>query len=161
MTHLRTSPARLAADPLLFSTSRSGGSSPAPAAPVATPTGAVASAVVGPPAAPTNFTATRKSGVTCPSADANGDHCFQDDSAWQASADPETGFRIYVASTGEGPDAKCLTEQPNAKVKLRPGPTERTARVLDPISVGGGQICYWITAVSSAGESAQMAAAGN
>jgi hypothetical protein len=120
------------------------------------------SAAVAAPPTPTNFTATRKSGsVPCPSADANGDSCSQVDFAWQASAGPGTGFRIYVAATGEGPDATCLTEQASATVRLGVKPAVRSAQAFDPMAVGGGQICYWITAVNSSGESAQVPAAGN
>jgi hypothetical protein len=113
------------------------------------------------PPAPTNFTATRKSGsVPCP---ANGPDspCSQVDFAWQASADPGTGFRIYVAATGEGPDATCLTAQANATVRLETEPATRRAQAIDTMAVGGGQICYWITAASSSGESVQVPAAGN
>ena len=152
---------------LLAACSSSGGSLPPLVTPVPTPAPTVApSAAVAAPPAPTNFTATRQSGsVPCPSADANGDSCSQVDFAWQASADPGTGFRIYWTGTGtgtgEGPDATCLTEQASATVKLDTKPAARTAQVFDPISVGGGQICYWITAVSSSGESVQVPAAGN
>lgn len=111
------------------------------------------------PPAPTNFTATRKSGsVPCPS---SADSCSQVDFVWQASGDPGTGFRIYVAATGEGPDATCLTAQANATVRLETEPATRSAQAFDPMAVGGGQICYWITAVNSTGGSGQVAAAGN
>src|SRR5664280_1357393 len=113
------------------------------------------------PPAPTNFTATRKSGsVPCP---ANGPDspCSQVDFAWQASAGPETGFRIYVAATGEGPDATCLTAQASATVRVETTPDARTAQTIDTMAVGGGQICYWITAVNFSAESGQVAAAGN
>jgi hypothetical protein len=130
---------------------------------VAVPSAAVAapSAAVAVPSAPTNFTATRKSGsVRCP---ANGPDspCSQVDFAWQASADPGTGFRIYVAATGEGPDATCLTAQANATVRLETKPAARTAQAVDTMAVGGGQICHWITAVNFSAESGQVAAAGN
>jgi hypothetical protein len=152
-----------------------GGASPSLAAgtvlasPAVTPTGtgtalASPSAVASPsaaaqvPPAPTNFTATRKSGsVPCPSAD---DSCSQTDLAWQASADPGTGFRIYWTGTGEGPDATCQTVQAQATVRLDTEPAARSVQIFDPMAVGGGQICYWITAVNSVGESAKVAAAG-
>jgi hypothetical protein len=144
---------------LLAACSSSGGSLPPLVTPAPTP---APSAAVAAPPAPTNFTATRKSGsVPCPSADPNGDNCSQTDLAWQAGADPGTGFRIYWTGTGEGPDATCLTEQASATVKLETKPAARTAQIFDPIAIGGGQICYWITAVNSSGESAQVPAAGN
>ena len=128
----------------------------APSASVAAPPTSVAA-----PPAPTNFTATRKSGsVPCP---ANGPDspCSQVDFAWQASTDPGSGFTIYVAATGEGPDATCLTAQANATVRLGVKPASRSAQAFDPMVVGGGQICYWITAVNFSAESGQVAAAGN
>jgi hypothetical protein len=138
----------------------SGESAQAPAA--GNSSSAVAPSAAAAPPAPTGFTATRKSGsVACPSPDPNGDSCSQTDFAWQTSADPETGFRIYVAATGEGGGATCMTEQPNATVALEPAPNQRSAQAFDPIAVGGGQMCYWITAVGSSGESAQVPAAGN
>jgi hypothetical protein len=80
---------------------------------------------------------------------------------WQASGDPATGFRIYVAATGEGPDATCLTVQTSATVRLGVKPAARSAQAFDPMAVGGGQICYWITAVNFSAESGRVAAAGN
>jgi len=145
-----------------------GGASPSLAAgtvlasPAVTPTG-TGTALASPsaaqvPPAPTNFTATRKSGsVPCPSAD---ESCSQTDLAWQSSADPGTWFRVYWMGTGEGPDATCQTVQAQATVRLDTELAARSVQIFDPMAVGGGQICYWITAVSSAGESAQVAAAG-
>jgi len=151
--------AGLAAVVLLFAACSSSASS---FAPLTTPPNASATPVAAAaPPAPTNFTATRKSGsVPCP---ANGPDspCSQVDFAWQASADPGTGFRIYVAATGEGPDATCLTAQANATVRLETEPATRSAQAFDTIAVGGGQICYWITAVNFSAESGQVAAAGN
>ena len=160
MRHSRTSVAGLAAVALLLAACSLSGSSPSLIAPVSTPTNAGApSAVLAAPPAPTNFTATRKSGsVPCPS---SADSCSEVDFAWQATADPETGFRIYVAATGEGPDATCLTEQASATVRLGAKPAARTAQAFDPMATGGGQICYWITAVSSSGESVLVPAASN
>jgi hypothetical protein len=111
------------------------------------------------PPAPTGFTATRKSGsAPCPSAD---DSCSQTDFAWQASVDPGTGFKIYWAGTGEDPTATCQTAQADATVRIDAKPSARSAQVFDPMAVGGGQMCYWITAVNGAGESVQVPAAGN
>jgi hypothetical protein len=151
--------AGLAAVALLFAACNSSGSS---LAPLTTPSNASAtSAAVAAPPAPTNFTATRKSGsVPCPANGPDGP-CSQVDFAWQASADPGSGFTIYVAATGEGPDATCPTAQANASVRLETKPAARTAQAFDPMATGGGQICYWITAVNSLGESAQVPAAGN
>jgi hypothetical protein len=138
----------------------SGESAQAPAASNSSSAVAPSSAAAAPPV-PTGFTAARKTGITCPSADPNGDHCYQDDFAWQASADPETGFRIYRAATGFDPAATCATEQANETVQLEAKPADRSAQVFSPMAVGGGKMCYWITAVSSSGESAQVPAAGN
>jgi hypothetical protein len=155
--------AGLAAVALLLAACSSSGSSPAPVASVATSASAGAPSVVaGPPPAPTNFSATRKSGsVPCPSADPNGDHCYQDDFAWQASSDPEKGFRVYEASFGFDPNGTCAGAQADAKAILDTKPGARSAQLFAPMAVGGGQPCYWITAVNSAGESAQVPAAGN
>jgi hypothetical protein len=110
------------------------------------------------PPAPTSFTAARKSGsVPCPSAD---DSCSETDLAWQSTADPGTWFRVYWAGTGEDPAATCLTVQAQATTRLDTKPAARSAQIFDPMAVGGGEICYWITAVSSAGESAKVPAAG-
>ena len=160
MRHSRTSPAGLAAVALLLAACNPSGSSPSPTAPVTTPTNAGApSAVLAAPPAPINFAATRKSAsVPCPS---SADSCSEVDFAWKASADPGAGFRIYVAATGEGPDATCLTEQASATVRLGVKPAARTAQAFDPMATGRGQICYWITAVNGSGESAQVPAASN
>lgn len=160
MRHSRTSLAGLTAAALLFAACSSSGSSPAPVASAATSASAGAPSVAaGPPPAPTNFTATRKNGsAPCPSSE---ESCSQTDFAWQTSADPGTGFRIYSTGTGEGPDATCLTVQASAAVRLGAKATARSAQVFDPMAVGGGQICYWITAVNSTGESAQVPAASN
>jgi len=110
------------------------------------------------PPAPTNFTATRKSGsVPYPSAN---DSCSQTDLAWSSTADPSSWFRIYWTGTGEDPNASCLTVASTAEVRLETKPGARSVSIFDPMAVGGGQICYWITAVDSAGESAQVPAAG-
>ena len=169
MRHSRTSTAGLAAVALLFAACSSSGTTPAPLAtqPGSSPTSAVASisaaastsAAAQVPPAPTNFTATRKSGsVPCPSAD---ESCSETDLAWQSSADPGTGFRIYWTGTGEGPDATCLTVQAQATTRLDTKPAARSVQIFDPMAVGGGQICYWITAVNSTGESTQVPAASN
>lgn len=123
---------------------------------VSTPSAAAAA-----PPPPTGFTATRKNGVTCPSADPNGDHCFQDDFTWQASSDPGTGFRIYQASFGLDPEGTCAGVQADAKAVLDAKPAARTAQLFRPMAVGGGSPCLWITAVNNSGESAQVPAAGN
>ena len=152
----RRSIAGLAALALLLSACGSSGSTPASLAtqPAAGPT----SAAVAAPPAPTNFTATRKSGsVPCPSAD---ESCSQTDLAWSSTADPSASFRIYWAGTGEDPAATCLTVASTAEVRLETKPGARSVSIFDPMAVGGGQMCYWITAVNSAGESAQAAAAG-
>ncbi len=157
MRHPLTSIAGLAAIALLLAACNSSTNSLSPLVTPA-PTVAPATEAAAPPA-PTNFTATRKSGsVPCPS---SADSCSQVDFVWQASADPGTGFRIYVAATGEGPDATCLTEQASATVRLGVKPAARSAQAFDPIATGGGQICYWITAVNSTGESAQVPVASN
>ena len=159
MRQSRTSLAGLAIVALLLSACSSGGNSPAPLA-TSTSAGATATVLAAPPV-PASFTVTRKSGsVPCPSSDPNsGDSCSQTDFAWQANSDPGTGFRIYSAGTGEDPNATCQTAQAGATVKLEPKPAARTAQVFDPMAVGGGEICYWITAVNSSGESAQVPAA--
>jgi hypothetical protein len=153
--------AGLAAIALLVAACSSGGASPVPVTPAAASTnvGAPSTPAAPAPPAPSNFTATRKGGsVPCPSADGS---CSQTDFAWQAGADPGAGFRVYSAATGEDPDATCLTAQAGATVRLGAKPAARTAQALDPMATGGGQICYWITAVNSTGESAMVPAASN
>jgi hypothetical protein len=119
---------------------------------------AVTSAAVTVPSAPSQFTATRKNGsVPCPSAN---ESCSQTDLAWSSTADPSTWFRIYWAGTGLDPAASCLTVAADAKIRLETKPGARSISVFDPMAVGGGQICLWITAVNSTGESAQVPAAG-
>jgi hypothetical protein len=51
--------------------------------------------------------------------------------------------------------------QAQATVRLDTEPAARSVQIFDPMAVGGGQICYWITAVNSTGESAQVPAASN
>ena len=133
-----------------------GGASPSltPGAVLVSP--AVTSAAVAAPPAPTNFTATSKTGVPCPSAD---EHCYETDLAWSSTADPSTWFRIYRAYTGLGP-ATCLTVAAEAQLRLETKPGARSVSVFDGMAVGGGAMCWWITAVNSPGESAQVAAAG-
>jgi hypothetical protein len=134
---------------LLFAACGPRGSTPAPLAtqPVSSPT----SAVVAAPPAPTNFTATRTSGsVPCPGADGD---CTQTDLAWQSSADSGTWFRVYWAGTGEDPAATCLTVQTQATIRLDTAPAARSAQLFDPMAVGGGETCYWITAVVGFGYS--------
>jgi hypothetical protein len=68
---------------------------------------------------------------------------------------------VYWTGTGEGPDATCLTVQAQATTRLDTKPAARSVQIFDPMAVGGGQICYWITAVNSTGESTQVPAASN
>jgi hypothetical protein len=135
-----------------------GGASPSLTPVAVSGSPAVTLAAVAAPPAPTNFTATRKSGsVPCPSAN---ESCSQTDLAWQSTADPSAWFRIYWAGTGLDPAATCLTVAADAKIRLETKPAARTVSVFDPMAVGGGEICWWITAVNSTGESAQVPAAG-
>jgi hypothetical protein len=134
---------------------------PATAAPAATSPatpsapGATGATVKVPPA-PTSFTATRHSGsVPCPSAAA--DSCSQTDLAWQSTADASTWFRVYEAGTGEGPDT-CTDVQGETQLVLETKPGVRSAQLFAEMAVGGGEACYWITAVNSAGESTQVPA---
>ena len=148
MRHSRTSLAGLAAVSLMLAACTSSGRS---LAPLVTPAQAGAqSAAVGAPPAPTNFTATRKSGsVPCPSAD---DSCSQTDLAWQSTAGAGTWFKIYSTGTGEDPAATCLSVQSQAVSKLNTKPDATNAQVFDPMAVGGGQTCWWITAVTRSEE---------
>jgi hypothetical protein len=117
--------------------------------PVATPTALL------PPSAPGNFTATAKH-VPCPSIE---ETCVQTDFAWASTSGPGTRFKIYTQSTGEGPET-CLDVQSTAVMLLETAADAVTARDLQELSVGGGQVCYWITAVSAAGESQQVPVQG-
>jgi len=112
-----------------------------------------------PPAAPTSFTATIANGsMPCPSA--SSDSCKRTDLTWQDGSANVTGFRIYVASiAGLDPNAKCADAVQDAGLAIAVGSSARTAGYYWPISTGVAY-CYWITAVSDAGESAKVAAAG-
>lgn len=119
---------------------------------------AVTSVAAGMPPAPTNFTATRKSdSVPCPSADGS---CSETDLAWSSTADPSTWFRVYWAGTGADPNATCLTVAAEAKIRPETKPAARSVSIFDPMAVGGGEICWWMAAANSSGESAQVPAAG-
>ena len=161
MRFSQTSIAGLAAVALLVAACSSSASTPVSQATQAasTPTpGVAASAAPQLPPAPTDFTATRKSGsVPCPSSE---ESCSQTDLAWQSAADQGTTFRIYTTGTSEDPSATCLTVQASAKVRLDTQPGATSAQIFDPMAVGGGQICWWIASVNDAGESAKTAAAG-
>ena len=160
MRQTRTSLVGLAAVALLFAACSASEITPVPFSTSANSAGAsaavVPSAAVGAPPAPTNFTATQHQGaVPCPSpADAS---CSQTELAWKSSADASTKFRIYETGTGEGGDT-CADVQSTAQVVLETKPGARSAQLFAELAVGGGESCYWITAVNSAGESAQVAA---
>jgi hypothetical protein len=112
------------------------------------------------PPAPTNFSASRHQGsVPCPSPSGGGASRSQTDLAWQSSADPATWFKVYEASTGEGPET-CSDVQSQAQVTLETKPAVRSSQLFAEMAVGGGETCLWIVAVNSAGESAQVPAAG-
>jgi hypothetical protein len=117
-----------------------------------------------PPPAPTHFTVDRHPGrVPCPSSDTSGAICNEtDDFAWQSTADPTTWFRVYEGWTGEGPGPlTCFDSQSSgAQVVLQTKPGVRSAQLIAEMSVGGGEGCFWLTAVDDAGESAPVAAAG-
>jgi hypothetical protein len=122
---------------------------------LAPPTGAK------PPPAPTHFTVDQRPGrVACPSADASGVICNEtDDFAWRSSADPTTWFRIYEAETGEGPGPiTCFdVNSAGARLVLETKPGARSAQLIAEMSVGGGEACFWLTAVSDAEESSPVA----
>jgi hypothetical protein len=156
MSHPRTYLAVLAAAALLLAACSSSGGSPAPL--TTSGNAGPTSAVVAAPPAPTNFTATRKSGsVPCPTGN---DSCSETDLAWQSTADPGTWFRVYWAATGEDPNATCVTIQAQAETKLDTKPAATSAQIFDPMAVGGGETCWWISALNSAGESTQVPATG-
>ena len=157
MKYTRASLAGLAAVALLLAACSPGGSTPAADAPSSGPR--VTSAVVNAPPAPTDFVATPKTGsVPCPSADGS---CLQTDFVWQSTADSGAWFKIYESSFGLDPEGTCAGVQADAKSVLETKPAVRAAKLLQPMAVGGGKGCFWITAVNSAGESAQVPAAGN
>lgn len=178
MGSMRRSAACLAALTMLIAacTSSTSTTAPAPATPAPTPvvTPAATPAAVSPtiavsaapsvlkaPPAPTNFTVTHQPGsVACPSPDPNGGGmCEQTDLTWQSTAAPGTTFGIYVASTGEG-GASCTDVQPEEIVAFTTAADATTAQFFGERATGGGETCYWITAVNTAGESAQVPAAG-
>ncbi len=138
---------------LLASACSSSSSTQAPG-PTSGPTPAPTTATVPPP--PTSFTATMANGsMPCPSA--SSDSCKRTDLTWQYGSANVTGFRIYVASiAGLDPNAKCADAVQNAGLAIAVGSSARTASYYWPISTGVAY-CYWITAVSDAGESAKVA----
>jgi hypothetical protein len=117
-----------------------------------------------PPPAPTHFTVDRHPGrVPCPSPNTDGAICIAtDDLAWQSTTDPTTWFRVYEGWTGEGPaPLTCFDSgSSGAHLVLETEPGVRSAQLIEKMSVGGGSTCLWLTAVSSAGESVPVAAAG-
>jgi hypothetical protein len=141
---------------LLASACNSSSSTQAPA-PTSGPTPAPTTATVPPP--PTSFTATVANGsMPCPSA--SSDSCKRTDLTWQYGSANVTGFRIYVASiAGLDPNANCTGAVQDAGLAIAVGSSARTASYYWPISTGVAY-CYWITAVSDAGESAKVPAAG-
>lgn len=56
--------------------------------------------------------------------------------------------------------SSCLTVAADATMRLETTPGARNISIFDPMAVGGGETCWWISAVSGAGESARVAAAG-
>ena len=131
----------------------------ATAAPTPTTAPKPTSTPLGKPPAPTSFTATYRAGsVPCPSPD-DAYSCRAADLAWQSSAASGTWFKIYQSWTGEG-GATCTDAQPDESVAIQTAPNARTAVLYNVTATGGGTRCLWITAVNGAGESAQVAAAG-
>jgi len=81
------------------------------------------------------------------------------DLAWQSTAASGTWFKIYEGWTGEG-GATCQDAQATESLAITTAPNARSAKIYEEIATGGGARCMWITAVNNAGESAQVAAAG-
>lgn len=115
------------------------------------------------PAAPTDFTALVENGsVPCPSPDPSypDSSCKQTNLAWTYGSAPGTWFRIYRISIGEDPSATCATSETQASAVLETKPGITSAHLFNEVSVGGGPLCVWITAVNAAGESARVPAQG-
>jgi hypothetical protein len=115
------------------------------------------------PAAPTDFTALVENGsVPCPSPDPNNpdSSCKQTNLAWTYGSAPATWFRIYRISIGEDPTATCAASETQASTVLETKPGITSAHLFDEVSVGGGPLCVWITAVNAAGESQKVPAQG-
>jgi len=138
---------------LLASACNSSSSAQAPA-PTSGPTLAPTAATVPPP--PTSFAATMADGsMPCPSA--SSDSCKRTDLTWQYASANVTGFQIYVAAIAFlDPNAKCADAIQDAGLAIAVRSSARTASYYWPTSTGVGY-CYWITAVSDAGESAKVA----
>jgi hypothetical protein len=141
---------------LLASACTSSSSTQAPA-PTSGPTPAATTATMPPP--PTSFTESIANGsMPCPSA--SSDSCKRTDLTWQYTSANVTGFRIYVATiAGLDPNANCADTVQSAGLAIAVGSSARSAGYYWPISTGVAY-CYWIAAVSDAGESAKVAAAG-
>lgn len=69
-------------------------------------------------------------------------------------------FRIYRISIGEDPGATCAASETQASAVLETKPGITSAHLFNEVSVGGGPLCVWITAVNAAGESARVPAQG-
>jgi hypothetical protein len=129
--------------------------------------GSTATASRGPVAAgaPTNFTATWPDEPgACPDEPEDSDFmCYHTQFAWQSAAGSDTSFRIYEGWTGEGDPMPTCTDLSADEIQqlLDTGPGARTAEHYAELSVGGGQECFWLTAVNDAGESAMVPADSN
>jgi hypothetical protein len=126
----------------------------------ATPTPKPTPAPLPNPPAPTSFTAPDRGGgtVPCPSPNA-AFNCRVTDLAWQSTAASGTWFKIYESWTLEGGQT-CTDVQPSESVAIQTAPNARAAVLYTGPATGGGARCLWITAVNGAGESAQVAVAG-
>jgi hypothetical protein len=100
--------------------------------------------------------------VPCPSPDPSYPDvpCKQTNLTWTYGSAPGTHFRIYRIWIGEDPAATCATSETQAAVVLETEPGTTNAHLFDEVSVGGGPLCLWVTAVSAAGESQKVPAKG-
>jgi hypothetical protein len=117
------------------------------------------------PSAPAQFTATWPGDpVACPDEPADSEFmCYRIEFGWQSASGPDTHFRIYDGWTGEGdPMPACADLTPGEIHQLMDTePGARQAEYYAALSVGGGQQCFWLSAVNAAGESGMVEAESN
>jgi len=160
---IRRSVALLCAVPLLLAACSSSSATLPPLVPASGSVPTSGSVTAQAPAAPTDFTALVENGtVPCPSPDPSYPDvpCKQTNLAWTYGSAPGTRFRIYRVWIGEDPNATCATSETQASVVLETKPGITSGHLFDEVSVGGGPLCLWVTAVNAAGESEKVPAQG-
>jgi hypothetical protein len=109
------------------------------------------------PPTPFNFVADLiDSDVACPGGEEA--PCWQWNFTWDSTADSATWFRIYRA--GVPVDGVCADVAADAEPVLETDEGARSEMLVESIPLGMNDPCYWITAVSDAGESDMVSSGG-